>query len=163
MHRELNTCAAIDSLVQVLIEKAGTDQNRIVGRNVAEVSIVEIEHYPRMNLETRREKALSDPQAHRLSTRVGCGVFNLHGLIQTNVPLIREVILGEHEGPLNGPTLEVDAAPDRTGIVEILKASAMNVEVTSAHLPIWIVVPRRGIGGGPEERADRGSGRGPES
>ena len=49
---------------------------------------------------------------------------------------------------------EVDAAPDRAGIVQVLKASAVNVEVTSTHLPIRIVVPRRGIGGGPEEGAD---------
>jgi len=54
----LNTRAAVDSLIKILVEQACSNQRGIVGGNIAEIGIRNIQRHPRMHLHAKRKKAL---------------------------------------------------------------------------------------------------------
>ena len=65
VERQLQTSAAIQPLVEILIQKAGSDQYRVIGGDIPEVSVRKIQGDARMNLHAKREKALTNAGADR--------------------------------------------------------------------------------------------------
>ena len=65
-----------------------------------------------MHLNTQGEEALAEAGADRLCAGVGGGAIDLHGVIEGEVLLVRDFILGEEERPLDGPVQSLHAAAD---------------------------------------------------
>src|ERR1019366_10170476 len=130
-----------EALEQELVEQAGADQRRIIGRNVAEIVVIKIELHPWVSRHAHCEETAPEARTRRWRCRGPGGAIELCRLVHRKAPAVGDRVFKKHKGTVHRPVDHVDARSRRAAVVPRVILTAGKIDESAADYAVRAVIP----------------------